>query len=573
MKSMAGILLLCITALLLAPSAFAGPLGRGINLGNTLEAPNEGEWDIAAREHMLADYAAVGFTNVRIPVRWDRHTSSSAPYTISASWLRRVEQVVDWGLDQGLYIILNTHHEYWFLQDWSRRERFYAIWEQVSRHFCDKSERLIFEIVNEPAHDSSLSNSQIRQLQRRALDIIRRENPTRDVMITGGHSPHHESGNDIDLPDDPNIIATFHYYLPWQFVGEAQGTWGSGSDRRTVENHMDHVRNWSRQHGNVRIYMGEFGVSVSAHRPSMLTWYETVVQAAVERGFDFGAWEHEGNFEIYHQGSRTWNNEVLNLLLDGAPPPAGPQRPFRPHRIPGTIEAEDYDHGGEGVAYHDEDGENSGDDYRDDGVDIQTSSEGGYNIAWIRDGEWLEYTVEIASSGEYDIDLRMASNRSGGELHIEFDGVDITGSVEVGGTGGWQDWTIIEARGVSLEAGERVMRIAMESDGFNLDWVRLSFVGDAGGKGPLLRRGDCDGNAGVDVTDAIFLLRYLFTEGPRADCEDACDSNDDGVHDISDGIRILLYLFTGGAPIPAPGARNCGEDPTGDDLDCQAPSC
>ena len=573
MESTSRVLLMCIGTLLLVQPSYAGPLGRGINLGNTLEAPNEGEWDIAAEEYMIADYAAAGFTNVRIPVRWDRHTSNSPPYTVNSSWLRRVERVVDWSLAHGLYVILNPHHEYWLLHERSRRERFYAIWEQISSHFRDKPERLIFEIVNEPAHDSSLSNSQIRELQRRALNIIRRENPTRDVMITGGHSPHHESVNDIDLPDDPHIIATFHYYLPWQFVGEASGTWGSSSDRRTVENHMDHVRNWSRQHGNVRIYMGEFGVSTSAHRSSMLTWYETVVQAATERGFDFGAWEHEGNFEIYHQGSRTWNSDVLDILLDGAPPPAGPQLPFQPHRIPGIIEAEDYDHGGEGVAYHDEDGDNSGDEHREDGVDIQASSEGGYNVAWIRQGEWLEYTVEVASDGEYDIELRMASNRSGGQLHIEFDGVAVTDSIEVGATGGWQDWSSVHARGVSLEAGERVMRIAMESDGFNLDRVRFSLAGNEPGAGPLLRRGDCDGSSQIDISDAVYLLLYLFTAGPRADCEDACDSNDDGVHDISDGIRILLYLFTGEAAIPAPGARACGEDPTGDGLDCVSSSC
>jgi VCBS repeat-containing protein len=145
-----------------------------------------------------------------------------------------------------------------------------------------------------------------------------------------------------------------------------------------------------------------------------------------------------------------------------------------PWAIPGTIEAEDYDEGGEGVAYHDADSGNSGGQYRTEGVDIETCGEGGYNVGWINAGEWLEYTVDVASGGSHDFELRVASDSAGGTLHIEFGGADKTGPITVPVTGGWQTWTSVNATGVSLDAGEQVMRIAMDSSGFNLNLVTVT---------------------------------------------------------------------------------------------------
>ena len=313
------VLVVAAVTLAWVATASAGPLGRGINLGNALEAPTEGAWDIPATEAMFIDYAAAGFQNVRVPVRWDHHTTESAPYTVDPDWMERVEEVVDWGLNQGLYIILNMHHEEFIVNDWNKRERFYKIWEQISHHFRNKPDRLIFEIINEPANNSSLNNTQIQQLQDEALSRIRVENPIRDVMITGAHSPHHETVDDITLPpNDPHIIVTFHYYLPWSFIA-GEGTWGNASDKQALVDHMDHVKKWSQQHDNMRIYMGEFGPSTLADRPSMLTYLDAIVRAATDRGFDFSIWEHAGDFEIYHQDTRTWDDQALGLVAPSPP--------------------------------------------------------------------------------------------------------------------------------------------------------------------------------------------------------------------------------------------------------------
>lgn len=146
-----------------------------------------------------------------------------------------------------------------------------------------------------------------------------------------------------------------------------------------------------------------------------------------------------------------------------------------PWAIPGKIEAENYDTGGEGVAYHDTSVGNSGGKYRSEDVDIESTSDtgGGYNVGWIDTNEWLEYTVDVTSSDTYNIELRVASPYSGRTFHLEFNSVDVTGPISVPNTGGWQNWTTVTVNGVDLSAGQQVMRIAMDSNLFNINYVNI----------------------------------------------------------------------------------------------------
>lgn len=133
--------------------------------------------------------------------------------------------------------------------------------------------------------------------------------------------------------------------------------------------------------------------------------------------------------------------------------------------IPGTIEAENFDNGGEGVAYHDNDAGNRTSVYRNEGVDIEACSEGGYNLNYSNNGEWTEYTVNVASTASYNIATRVASP-VGGSFRIEMDGVNITGTLTVPNTGGWQNWVDVN-KVVMLNAGQHVMRFYIETKEFN----------------------------------------------------------------------------------------------------------
>jgi beta-glucanase (GH16 family) len=164
------------------------------------------------------------------------------------------------------------------------------------------------------------------------------------------------------------------------------------------------------------------------------------------------------------------------------------QEPFHgtPFVLPTRIQAEDFDIGGEGVAYHDIDLGNTGGAYRtDEDVDIEATSDvdGVCNVGWIEGVEWLEYTVTVPQAGQYTIATRVASIYTGRNFSIEFNGVNKTGDVIVPRTLGWQNWETVEAT-MTLEAGTQTMRFAPGTEGFNLNWfdITLDVVADVPGQ-------------------------------------------------------------------------------------------
>jgi predicted amidohydrolase len=147
--------------------------------------------------------------------------------------------------------------------------------------------------------------------------------------------------------------------------------------------------------------------------------------------------------------------------------------------VPGTIQAEDYDSGGEGVGYHDTTGGNSGGKYRSDGVDIEPTTDvgGGFNVGWMAPTEWLKYTVFVGAAGTYTLTARVAASGAGGTFHVELGGADVTGPLTIPNTGGWQAWTNV-AKTVTLAAGVQSMRVVVDRAGptgvvGNLNYVRL----------------------------------------------------------------------------------------------------
>jgi hypothetical protein len=181
-------------------------------------------------------------------------------------------------------------------------------------------------------------------------------------------------------------------------------------------------------------------------------------------------------------------NAAMNNTADPPPPPPPPpptptgSTPFSgtPIALPGTIQAENYDKGGEGIAYHDTTSGNSTGAYRSDGVDIRSTTDtgGGYNIKSVRAGEWLLYTVTIASAGTYSIDLRLSSSGPGGTVHLSLDGTNITGSWSLPDTGGWNTWRTVTKTGISLPAGQHVLKLAIDANGSggtaaDINWIAV----------------------------------------------------------------------------------------------------
>ena len=143
--------------------------------------------------------------------------------------------------------------------------------------------------------------------------------------------------------------------------------------------------------------------------------------------------------------------------------------------IPGTIQAENFDNGGPGVAYYGTNNINNGGLYRtSETVGIENCSEGGYDVGWTNAGEWLQYTVNITAVGTYTLQARIASSNGGGPIYILMDGVNITGNISIPNTGGLQTWQTVSVTTPSLSGGKHLMRIVMSAGGFNLDYVTFN---------------------------------------------------------------------------------------------------
>ena len=150
-----------------------------------------------------------------------------------------------------------------------------------------------------------------------------------------------------------------------------------------------------------------------------------------------------------------------------------PQAPFAGAiTLPDTIQAEQYDVGGEGVSYHDEDQVNSGNIYRKDGVDITGDSASGYKVGWTIAGEWLEYSIIVPTTGTYTWTARASMGGDSAAFHMEVDSVDVSGHIQVASTGSWDDYkTLNGATTIPLTAGTHILRVTVDRSYVNLDWI------------------------------------------------------------------------------------------------------
>lgn len=303
----------------LSPQDAAKGMMRGINIGNTMDPPTEGAWgNPPVQERAFDDYKNAGFTGVRIPITWDGHTSTLPPYTINNTWLARVEQVVDWGLQRGLLITINAHHETWLKNSFTATNvaRFDSIWSQIAARFKNKSDSLIFEIINEPY---PMSEANVNALNAQVLKIIRRTNPTRIVSFSGYMWSNSDQLVTAAIPDssDKYLIGYYHSYDPYPFGLIGTGTYGSAGDIKATKAKFDQVTAWSNKN-NIPVILGEFGYIDTCDYNSRMCAYGTVLDQAPSHSVPSFAWDDGGDFPIYNRITGKFN-EIKDILIHTYP--------------------------------------------------------------------------------------------------------------------------------------------------------------------------------------------------------------------------------------------------------------
>jgi beta-galactosidase len=153
------------------------------------------------------------------------------------------------------------------------------------------------------------------------------------------------------------------------------------------------------------------------------------------------------------------------------PTAADTLEPFVQSTIPGVIQAENYDRGGEGVAYHDLDMINSGNHYRTDGVDIDANDGDGYAVGWTMAGEWLKYSIDITSPVAYDFTARVSAGGDGGSFYLLLDDIPITDTIPVPNTESWGTYTTVQGTTSLLTSGKNILTLQVTGSYFNIDWI------------------------------------------------------------------------------------------------------
>jgi endoglucanase len=301
-------------------------LGRGINLGNALEAPSLGEWGVELKEEYFKWIAEKGFHSVRIPIRWNAHAEKEKPYQINESFFRKVDWAIEQSLKNGLYVVINFHHYEPLYEDpQGEKERFLELWKQVCKRYQGYPDSLIFEILNEP--HGNLTAEKWNPLLKEAYQLIRGRHPERTLIVAPAEYGGVGGLNKLELPaDDDNMILTVHYYHPFHFTHQGAG-WVDGSDewmgtewnntveeRKNVQEDLEAVTNYSEEY-DIPVYMGEFGAYSKAHMESRIRWTNYVARLFEEKGFSWAYWEFCSGFGIYNPDSKTWNDGLVDALL------------------------------------------------------------------------------------------------------------------------------------------------------------------------------------------------------------------------------------------------------------------
>lgn len=307
-------------------------LGRGINLGNMLEAPQEGDWGLRVEPEYIRITTSV-FSNVRVPVRWSNHAAPTADATLDEKFARRVDQVIDALLARNVYVVLDLHHYGQLVGAQLVREqevdpsvvqiRLVNMWRQIAQRYRDRSPKLIFELLNEPF--GRLDADTWNALAARTLAAVRESNPDRPVLIGPVEWNSPVALKSLKMPPDRNLIASIHVYDPFEFTHQGVPYLGrsiptgivccNGRQKGEIVKVLDTARAWSIKTG-YPLYMTEFGANEKADMESRVEFTRFLRDEAEKRGIPWAYWEFASNFGTWSPEARTWIEPLRHALLD-----------------------------------------------------------------------------------------------------------------------------------------------------------------------------------------------------------------------------------------------------------------
>ena len=344
----------------------------GWNLGNTFDAtgasglPSEMSWGQPHTEKEMIDgLAKSGIKTLRIPVSWHNHISDKSTYTINTEWMKRVKTVVDWAIENDMYVIINIHHD-----DYDKESKMpkcsgiypnktnlvesqrylYNIWGQIATAFNNGyDEHLIFETMNEPRPKGTpdewwFSGStrsidaarSLNQMNQTALDAIRAtggNNAKRFVMCPALAASEHAAASSLfKMPTDVErgrLILSIHAYSPYSFAMESPGARQFTAAHKTeLVNLFNSLRD-KFINNKYPVVIGEYGATNKNNLEDRIAWFDFYLRTAKEYGipcclWDNGVWEvpkgstdYSEHYGYYNRKKQTWYfPEITKTIID-----------------------------------------------------------------------------------------------------------------------------------------------------------------------------------------------------------------------------------------------------------------
>ena len=308
---------------------FVANMGVGWNLGNTLDTRDADEttWGNPLTTKSLIDVVRnKGFKTLRVPVTWQYHMGAAPDYTIEKDWLDRVEEVVNYGLDNDMYVIINIHHDdEWVIPTYAELDRtkdqLGKVWTQIASRFKSYSNYLIFETLNEPRLAGSDEQWKggtaegrdcLNQLQQIAVDAIRNtggENTDRYIMVsTYGASRSSVALDGFVLPSGNNLIVSVHGYSPYKFCmaqSNYNTTWGTDAEKEALDAEFDKVKAKFIDNG-IAVVMAEWGTIDHDNLEYRIEYAEYYAKGCIQRGICPVLWDDGGWYIVLNRDSYQW---------------------------------------------------------------------------------------------------------------------------------------------------------------------------------------------------------------------------------------------------------------------------
>ncbi len=481
--------------------------------------------------------ASWGFNSIRLPMHYNLFTYpiEKEPIAGENTWLEKgfvmVDSMVKWCSRNHIYLILDLHAAPGgqgrdaAISDYNsskpslwendfNKQKTIALWKKLAQRYVNEPWVGGYDIINEPNWNftsggnpngcSETSNIPLRQLMLDITNAIRQVDTKHIIIIEGNCWGNNYAG--VLPPWDQNMVLSFHKYWSTNDLGSIQG-----------------IMNLRDQY-NIPIWLGESGENSNA-------WFTDAIKLVEENDIGWAWWPLKKIGSInspYSIAKSADYQSLLNYWKNGGTPPSASSAtqtlmrltedaksencsfrkdvidamfrqvsdtsslPYSVNTIPGVIQATNFDMGGNNIAYFDTDiadyhvssgtytSWNTGWSFRNDGVDIEPSadlnpSSNHFNVGWIADNEWMQYTAKVDSSATYNIQVRYASATSAAVIHLKSNDVVISPPVSLISTGGYQNWGTTVINDVALYKGENKIKVIFDKGGANFGFLDFSY--------------------------------------------------------------------------------------------------